>query len=221
MCGRFTIAITVGFYDRFSVEERSLPLQVRYNVAPSQDAPVIVRQDSNQALLMRWGLIPSWAKDAKISYRMINARADTLAVKPAFRIPLQKSRCLVPATGFYEWKETGGKKAPYYIRRKDSALFAFAGLYDTWKSPEGREVISFTIITTEPNGLIRSLHDRMPAILRREDETLWLQEGKMGSDELERILSPYPVEDLIAYPVSLAVNNPGNDSEDLICPLES
>lgn len=219
MCGRFTIAITVGFYDRFGVEDERIPLSPRYNIAPSQDVPIIVRESPNHAVMMRWGLIPFWAKDPRIGSRMINARADTLATKPAFRSLLKRGRCLVPATGFYEWKKTDGRKAPYYIHKKEDTLFAFAGLHDTWKDPSGNEIPTFTIITTDSNSLVGTIHTRMPVILKRDDEPLWLREEPLEEGELNRLFQPYPADALVAYPVSPTVNSPLIDSPDLIRPV--
>ena len=219
MCGRFTIAIAVGWSDRFQVEGPFPPIQPHYNIAPTQMVPIIVHESPNCIVMMQWGLVPYWAKDPKIGSRMINARAETLAEKSAFRFPLQKHRCLVPATGFYEWKKTARGRVPYYLCLKDHSLFSFAGLYDHWRSPDGQNLTTFTIVTTEPNSLVNPLHDRMPAMLRREHESLWLQPEPLSIDELYDVLKMYPEETMEAYQVSSAVNTPANDSEDLIKPI--
>ncbi|MDI6719605.1 MAG: SOS response-associated peptidase [Methanomicrobiales archaeon] len=220
MCGRFAIAITVGIEDRFGAKRPPFEIRPRYNIAPSQDVPVVAGDPENPAereiVPMRWGLIPSWSKDARAGYRMINARAETLADRPAFRSPLKRRRCLVPVTGFYEWKQAGSRKVPYYIDRKDHSLFAFAGLYDIWRDAGGEPVKTFTIITTAANDLIAPIHDRMPVILSRENEDAWMRGGTLEPDELERLLAPYPSHELEAYPVSPAVNNPANEGPDLI-----
>jgi putative SOS response-associated peptidase YedK len=150
MCGRFTLDPTTKFYERFKVSKR-LDLTARYNIAPSQDVPVIIRNSPNRIVMMRWGLIPHWAKDESIGYKMNNARAETITEKPAYRGLLRSKRCIVPASGFYEWQATGDKgKQPYYIHADAGEYLPFAGLYDIWENPEGREIYSFTIITTQP-----------------------------------------------------------------------
>jgi putative SOS response-associated peptidase YedK len=219
MCGRFNIAIGVGWPERFEVDEPSPPIQLHYNIAPTQMVPVIIRESPNRIQLMQWGLVPFWARDPKVGSRMINARAETLAEKPTFSHAYQRHRCLVPATGFYEWKRTLRGRIPYNICLKDHSLFAIAGLYDRWRSPEGQDLLTFTIVTTEPNSVSRTLHDRMPAILRREHEPLWLRPEPPSLDELYEFMMPYPSEKMEAYPVSSAVNSPSNDTEDLIKPV--
>jgi putative SOS response-associated peptidase YedK len=219
MCGRFNIAIAVGWPERFGVQEPSPPIELHYNIAPTQLVPVIVRDSPNRIQMMQWGLVPFWARDPKIGSRMINARAETIAEKPAFSHSYQRHRCLVPATGFYEWKKTPQGRIPYNVCLKDHSLFAMAGLFDRWTSPEGQELFTFTIVTTEPNSLSRPLHDRMPAILRREHEPLWLQTEPLSMDELFEVTAPYPSEEMEAYPVTSAVNTPANDTADLIKPV--
>ena len=213
MCGRYAIVL-VGdgtLQRRFSLEELVDEPQPRYNVAPTQTLPVVTRNSPNRVEMMRWGLIPSWAKDASIGSRMINARAETVAEKPAFRRPLRAQRCLVPATGFYEWKRDGDRKAPYFIHLPDEPLFAFAGLYDTWRDPDGQTVKTYTILTTEPNALMAGIHNRMPVILRREDEDEWLDPTNTEAEHLLPLLRPYPSDAMAAYPVSRMVNSPQND----------
>ena len=219
MCGRFALVIVKGFWTRFAVIDHQAQLTPRYNIAPTQEVPIIVGESPNKVVMMRWGLVPSWAKDPKIGNRLINARAETVSTKPAFRASLKSKRCLVPASGFYEWKRAAEGKVPYYIHRKDDEIFAFAGLYDRWKSPEGSEMLSFTIITTTPNSLMKEIHDRMPVILKREDEETWLAKDALETDSITRILSPYPARMLEAYRVSTAVNNPQNESEGLVKPV--
>lgn len=219
MCGRFTIAVSVGWPDRFQVNEPSPPIQPRYNIAPSQMVPIIIHQSPNRIVMMQWGLVPFWAKDPKIGSQLINARAETLVERPAFRTSLKKYRCLVPAAGFYEWKKTNRGKIPYYLRLKDHSLFAFAGLYDRWKSPDGHELMTFTIITTEPNSLAGEIHNRMPVMLLREHESRWLRTEPLSPDELGEVLTSYPAEGMESYPVSSAVNVPSHDGEELIRPV--
>jgi putative SOS response-associated peptidase YedK len=220
MCGRFTVGEIKDLVPRFSIDTpvASMP-RPRYNLAPTQDAPIVIRASPNRLVMMRWGLIPFWAKDAKIGSRMINARAEGLTEKPAFRASLKQRRCLVPTTGFYEWKSAPGGKEPYLARVVDDKLFAMAGLYDRWKDPQGNEVLSFTIITTAANKVMASIHDRMPVILSREDEEVWLASGELDAAERERILRPYPSERMEAYPVSKRVNDLSNDSADLVRPI--
>ena len=151
MCGRYTLEPTTKFYERFKISNRLDGLTARYNIAPSQNVPVIIRQSPNRIVMMRWGLIPHWAKDESIGYKMINARAETITEKPAYRGLLGSKRCIVPASGFYEWQATGEKgKQPYYIHAEAGEYLPFAGLYDIWKNPEGTEIYSCTIITTQP-----------------------------------------------------------------------
>jgi putative SOS response-associated peptidase YedK len=161
MCGRFTLdPTTKNFSKRFKIANRLENLTARYNIAPSQDVPVIIRNSPNRIMLMRWGLIPHWAKDENIGYKMINARAETLNEKPAYRGLLPSKRCIVPASGFYEWQDTGENgKQPYYIHADAGGYLPFAGLYDVWKNPEGQEIYSFTIITTQPTVDLKPIHN--------------------------------------------------------------
>jgi putative SOS response-associated peptidase YedK len=219
MCGRFALAYVRAFHTRFEVIDQAARVEPRFNIAPTQTVPVVVRESTNKVVGMRWGLVPFWAKDPKIGNRMINARAESVATKPAFRASLKRRRCLVPATGFYEWRRSGRTKQPYYIQTKDDTMFAFAGIYDNWRDPEGGTLQSFTIITTRANTFMSKIHDRMPVILRREHEALWLSDGQLSEDDLGDVLKPYPSGEMRAHMVSTDVNNPRNDSENLIRPL--
>jgi putative SOS response-associated peptidase YedK len=218
MCGRYTLVEVDGLQKRFSLEEALPEVSARYNVAPTQTMPVVTRHSPNQLELMRWGLIPSWAKEPNIGNRMINARAETVAEKPAFKRALERRRCLIPASGFYEWKQTESGKVPHYIHLTDEPLFAFAGLYENWKAPDETWVRSYTIITTTANDLMAPLHNRMPVILGREDEDLWLDPDATETERLLPLLRPYPARHMAAYPVSRAVNSPTNESPTLITP---
>lgn len=219
MCGRFTLTVTrQQLAEEFELYElESLP--PRYNIAPTQRAAVVrVSGESGgrELAMYKWGLIPHWAKDPTIGSRMINARAETAAEKPAFRSAMKRQRCLVPCTGFYEWKvldSTAKKpsKQPYYIRRHDEKVFAFAGLWDRWRSPAGEELSSFTILTTGPNELMRNLHDRMPVIIPRDAYGVWLDDHLLDAEQLAPLLRPYPAGELVAHPVSNRVNNPRFD----------
>lgn len=218
MCGRYAIVLAGDgtLQRRFSLEELVDDPPPRFNVAPTQTLPVIVRNSPNRVEMMRWGLIPSWAKDASIGSRMINARAETVAEKPAFRRPLRAQRCLVPASGFFEWKREGDSKTPHFIYLPEEPLFAFAGLYDRWHDPDGQVVQSYTILTTEANDLMADIHTRMPVILRREDEDEWLDPDNTEPEHVLPLLRPYSAGEMAAYPVSRLVNRPINDTPDVL-----
>lgn len=218
MCGRYAIVLAGDgtLQRRFSLGELGDDPAPRFNVAPTQTLPVITRNSPNRVEMMRWGLIPSWAKDASIGSKMINARAETVAEKPAFRRALRSQRCLVPATGFYEWKRDGDSKAPHFIHLPGEPLFAFAGLYDVWRDPDGQVMKTYTILTTAPNALMTEIHNRMPVILRREGEDDWLDPANSEPETLLPLLRPYPAEQMAAYPVSRLVNSPANDAPDLL-----
>lgn len=220
MCGRYSLTTPVEAVGRlFEVAERP-NLRPRYNIAPSQEVPVVRmdREGRRQLTLMRWGLIPSWAKEAKIGYRMINARAETVAEKPAFRSAFRHRRCLVPADGFYEWRKRGSARQPYRITRADGAPFAFAGLWERWRPSEAEAIDSFSIVTTAANDLLRPLHDRMPVILDPKDYGPWL-DTDVAAAEAARRLVPYAGAELAVTPVSTRVNSPKNDDPACIAPL--
>jgi putative SOS response-associated peptidase YedK len=219
MCGRYALAFIQGFRTRFEVIDLQAKLELRYNIAPSEEAPVIIHDGVNKAVTMRWGLIPLWAKDMKIGNRLINARGETIETRPAFRAALKKRRCLVPATGFYEWQKQEGAKIPYYLHMKDNSMFAFAGLYEHWKAPDGKSIESYTIVTTPPNTVAGKIHNRMPVILRREGEAIWTAEGPIAVEDLKVILQPYPSEEMESHFVSTDVNDPHNEGEGLILPV--
>lgn len=222
MCGRFSQTQNLNqLMTRFLIEDAVLDLKPRYNIAPSQDVSVVISHSGKRSLnLFHWGLIPSWAKERSIGNKMINARAETLKEKPSFKRLIQKKRLLIPADGFYEWQKdaTGKTKTPFFIGLKSKELFGFAGLWDAWKSPEGEEVRTFTIITTDANEVLRPIHGRMPVILKKEDEEAWLDPESM----LEKVLgflAPYPEAEMAAYPVSKLVNSPKNDSPECVTPI--
>ena len=210
MCGRYTLTTPISVLaEHLGVAE--LPnFPPRYNIAPTQQAAVVragPEEGRRQLVFLRWGLIPPWAKDPAIGNRMINARAEGIAEKPAFRRAWKEKRCLVPSDGFYEWLKEGKQKQPYYIRRKDGKPFAFAGLWERWQGPA--EILdTFTIITTAPNELVAPIHNRMPVIIPEERYDRWLDPEKHGDPDL---LVPYPEEELTAYPVSTLVNSPAHD----------
>jgi putative SOS response-associated peptidase YedK len=222
MCGRFRLARKKEILEEeFGAEAVGDELawaamsSPRYNVAPSQQIPVLrqdaLRQDSTTPRRtlspMLWGMIPSWSRDAAIGYKTINARSESAASRPAFREPLRTQRCLIPADGFYEWRREGKQKFPFCFTMADNSLFAFAGLWDRWRSPQGEIVESCTILTTRPNELLREIHDRMPVILSRRHYDLWLDPGFHSVTELRPLLAPFPAEQMRRYPVSQRVNN--------------
>jgi putative SOS response-associated peptidase YedK len=219
MCGRYSLLCIDDLGRRFRVTNPALGFRSYFNIAPASEHPVVLQEKGNTIVPMRWGLIPSWAKDSAIGHRLINARAETLSERPAFRHLLESHRCLVPASGFFEWKKGGNRKVPYYIRLRNAPLFAFAGLCDTWKSPDGSVILSYTIITTRPNELVSQVHDRMPAILLPEYEERWVAQAPLSPDDVARQLAPYPAGAMEMYRVSDRVNVPGNDTPDVIEPL--
>jgi putative SOS response-associated peptidase YedK len=216
MCGRYSLTRIQELMNRYDAyAEKDLDINPNYNISPSFIMPVITKNSPKKIQPMKWGLIPSWAKDPRIGYKMINARAESIKEKPSFKNSFRNRRCLVPATGFYEWKKDGDTKTPYYFKAKDDSIFSFAGLYDIWIDAEGKEILSYTIITTEPNEIMRPIHNRMPVILKRKDEDKWLD---ISSSDLEIIsmLKPTENEMLESYQVSANVNRPQNNSEELI-----
>lgn len=219
MCGRFTLRSSPkAVAQAFGLSD--IPdFEPRYNIAPTQPVASIRLQHGHRQLsFLHWGLVPYWAKDPSIGNRLINARADTVANKPSFRSAFKKSRCLVVADGFYEWKETGTKKQPYYIRLKHDKPFAFAGLAEHWHRDD-ETIDSCTIITTEPNELTADIHDRMPAILSPHDYDLWMDPDFQGKEELLALLCPYPADQMTAHPVSTVVNSPRNETAECVVPV--
>ena len=220
MCGRFTLTV-----DAATIKETFPWLQVpdqivpRYNSAPSQPHAVIPNDGKNKIDHMLWGLIPSWAKDAKRA--MINARGETVAEKPTFRAAYKRRRCLILADGFYEWVKTPGEKAktPHYIQLESQKIFAFAGLWEIWNSPDGSSVKTTTIITTAPNSMMKNLHNRMPVILPPNDYQTWLSPKVLPATVLDPLLTAYPAQEMIHYPVSRTVNSPANDVSECVVPV--
>ena len=224
MCGRYSLTealdvIVQHFLIQHVGPEVAAGYRPSYNVAPSQDVLVIgLRLGARAAALHRWGLIPGWAKDPSIGYKMINARAETVHERPAYRGPFRSRRCLIPADGLYEWKREGKRKQPYRFLMKDEKPFAFAGLWDEWRGPDGQTIRSCTIITTEPNELLATVHDRMPVILPPDAYDEWL-DPRTKPDRLRALLVPYPAEQMKGYPVSPRVNSPANNDPELILPI--
>jgi len=193
-------------------------MQPHFNIAPTQPVAVVPNDGRNKLDFFVWGLIPSWAKDPNIGSRLINARAETLHEKPSFRTAFRRRRCLVLADGFYEWRQAERGKTPMYIRLASGKPFAFAGLWESWNSPDGSNVLSCTIITTQPNELMATIHNRMPVILPEEAYPIWLESSEADPQRLTGLLKPYPAEQMQAYPVSPLVNSPKNDLPELIRP---
>ncbi|MBT3301065.1 MAG: SOS response-associated peptidase [Bacteroidetes bacterium] len=219
MCGRFIITKKIDeITERFHVEIEEDKYKPVYNAAPSQQLPVISNSEPERIRFFRWGLVPFWAKDQSIGNKMINARSETLLEKPAFRNLLKSKRCLVISDGFYEWQKTEKGKIPTCIRLKNNELFSMAGLWDQWKDTEGQTIHSFSIITCAPNELMAPIHNRMPVILNRDQEKIWL-DNSQKSEELVDILKPYNKDDMNTYEVSSLVNSPRNNFEELILPV--
>lgn len=224
MCGRFTLSLPIGDWDYEAEFGVAFPqsFHPRYNIAPTQEILVIVEDDGGRRVeTMRWGLIPSWADDPKIGNRLINARAETVFEKPSFKRAAQHRRCLILADGFYEWQRQNGHKVPHFIRLKSGRPFGFAGLWEAWRSPNGETIQSCAIVTTEANELLKPIHDRMPVIVPKDDESAWLDPKLADRTTLEAILTPYPPDEMEAYSVSTLVNAPGNDVAECIQPLDS
>ncbi|MEJ1931306.1 SOS response-associated peptidase, partial [Nostoc sp. NIES-2111] len=203
--------------------QQLLDLEAQYNIAPTQTVVTVLHNaDSNKREFqkLRWGLIPSWAKDQSISTKLINARAETIAEKPSFRSAFKQRRCLIVADGFYEWQRKQGKKQPFYFRLKDEQPFGFAGLWEKWTNPEGEEIHSCTIVTTTANELLEPIHDRMPVILAPQDYDLWLDPQEQKPQALQHLLSSYPASEMTSYPVSTVVNSARHNSAECIIPLD-
>lgn len=219
MCGRYALfADEEDLIERYSlmssIEKKYTP---SYNIYPSSYNPVITRNSPNKLEFMKWGLIPNWAKDPKIGFRMINARDDTITKKPSFKKPFLTQRCLIPFSGFFEWQQSQDKKqkTPFFIHNLQNKIMSFAGIYDVWIDAEGNETKSYTIITTKPNKTVQQIHDRMPVILNECDEDLWLSKDS-NPEQLLRLLKPLDEDELEAYQISTKVNNPKNDFPEII-----
>ncbi len=216
MCGRFSLGLVYGFSTRFGVPE--VPgLRPRYNIAPFQQVPVIIGGEAKSVKMMRWGLVPHWAKGEEFGLKLINVRAESAMEKPMFKPLLNRQRCLVPATGFYEWQKQATRKKPYHIRVKEQEYFAMAGIFDTW-SKEGTELMTFSILTTAANEALSPIHDRMPVILHREKESEWASREVLSADSLSDMFRPFPSSSIDAYPVSDMVNDSRADHPDMVVP---
>jgi putative SOS response-associated peptidase YedK len=222
MCGRYSFSIedAKDVYERFDTYNELADLTARYNIAPGQMNPVITSHSPNEISRMFWGLIPFWAKDHKQKFSTINARAETAAKSPTYREPFRRRRCIIPATGFYEPDKINYAKSPFpwhFFQFKDQRMFGIAGLYDVWTDKEtGKEIRSYTIITTEPNELVGQFHDRMPVILKRGNEADWLNPDMVEPERIQSFLKPYPASDMEEWRVGDKAKNPKNDFPELI-----
>ncbi len=223
MCGRygFSAKDAATVYKRFAIANELLDYTPRYNIAPGQMNPVIIKRSPNQITRMFWGLIPFFAKDDSHKYKTINARAETVKDLPTYRKAFRQQRCIVPATFFYEPDKSQKPSIPYLFKLRDEDMFGMAGLYDIWKDKAtGKEIQSYTIITTEANELVGSVHPRMPVILQKADEETWLNPDITEPEHLLPLLAPYPADKMTSYRVGQAVWNPRIDTEELIQPVE-
>ena len=221
MCGRFNfLSHKTAVEERFGVTDIDFDIVPRYNIAPGQKIATVIQDPELRMVEMRWGYIPVWAKEDKIGYKMINSRAEKVAESRVFKSSFQKKRCLIPATGFYEWQKVGKVKKPMHIRLESREIFSFAGIYSHWKSPQEKIVLSCSIITTTPNNLVEPIHNRMPVILPGEKESTWLDPDLQDVEILKNLLMPYEPEGMEAYEVSTYVNSPSNTGPVCTTPVQ-
>ena len=213
MCGRFALYSSFqAIKDYADLLNEIGEINANYNVAPGQEIPVIINENQQNILKsFKWGLIPFWAKDERIGYKLINTRSETITEKPSFKVAFQQRRCLIPANGFYEWRKDD--KQPFYINLKDRELFSFAGIWEIWESPAGKQIFSCSIITTSPNMKLKNIHHRMPVILHKEQEKTWLTEN--NGNILQKLLVSYPNREMLSQPVSFDVNSVRNNYPEL------
>lgn len=222
MCGRYTLtADAESIQLAFNLDSIDGWMGPRFNIAPTQQVAVVTDRDPKLLSFMKWGLVPSWAKDPKIGNRMINARSETAAEKPSFRTAFKRRRCLVPADGYYEWMKQGKQKTPMYIQHAERHIFAFAGLWESWKQPDGAWMHTCAILTTEANEKLRPVHHRMTVILEPEDYDIWLAPRELTPAEWQPLMSGPRPEQMTFHEVSRAVNSPANDNPMLVQPHES
>jgi putative SOS response-associated peptidase YedK len=221
MCGRYSLVCIDDLGNRFRVFNPMMGARSRFNIAPGNEMPVIVGGETRKLALMQWGLLPHWTRDPQKAPRSINIRAETLSEKSSFGTLLQERRCLVPASGFYEWKKEGKRNIPVYFHLPETPLFAFAGLYDQWAGPDGTVIPTYSILTCEPNPGIAKIHNRMPVILSGANEDRWLSPGPLPEVEIASLLAPFPAGNMTGYPVLPLVNSPGIDDERLVRPASS
>ncbi len=217
MCGRYVLTATPEEMQAV-FHLRDVPIfESRFNIAPTQPVAIITNDAPDALTIVQWGLVPSWSKDPKSGAKMINARSETAAEKPSFRTPMKYRRCLIPVSGFYEWKTEDKVKQPHYIYLKNEPIFAFAGLWDIWRNADGDELLTCTILTTSANEMMRELHERMPVILPISAREHWLDK-KADLNDLQTLMQSYPASEMAHHPVTRAVNTPANDFAELIRP---
>jgi putative SOS response-associated peptidase YedK len=222
MCGRYTLSTPTELLSDLYKLESAIAVSPRFNIAPTQEAPVMRMDSTDQARkldLLKWGLVPFWAKEPSIGNRMINARAETVAEKPAYRVSFRRKRCLIPADGFYEWQATGGPKQPFFFHRRDGHPLAMAGLWDRWDKGDHPPLETFTILTTSANEVVAPVHKRMPVILEEPVFDRWLDPEREHIESLSELLVPAPPEILVTFPVSTYVNNPANEGPQCVEPI--
>ncbi|UMZ35994.1 SOS response-associated peptidase [Priestia megaterium] len=223
MCGRFSLATDIyALQEQFNFEfNDEVTINPRFNVAPSQQILTIGSNGGKRTgITMKWGLVPSWSKDSKIGYKMINARAEGIDQKPSFKTPFKHKRCLIVCDGFYEWKKEGENKQPFRFVMEDGRPFAFAGLWDEWDK-NGEPLYSCTIITTTPNEITQEVHNRMPVILEEDAYDVWMDSKMNDTEYLKSLLIPFPSKKMKSYPVSTLVNSPKNDVAECLAPINS
>lgn len=216
MCGRAVEISTIEVIAaEFGIDNPRMTIKPNYNVSPSQDVITVIKQGSRQLVNCRWGFVPSWAKDLALGYKMINARAETIATKPAYRSAYRKQRCLIVADGFYEWKKTEKGKTPYYIHLRSGKPFGLAGIYNRWVADNGEGILTCSVITTTANEIIEPVHDRMPVIIPKDGIDAWLSDEANPSS----MLRPYPSDDMKLYQITTKVNDPHHNSPELLEPV--
>lgn len=219
MCGRFVLTVNPEVVQQeFNLTTPPAQMQPRYNIAPTQPVMVITNENPKEATYHKWGLIPSWAKDMSMASKMINARSESAAEKPAYRAAFRRRRCIIPTDGFYEWNEHDGKKTPMFVHRPNNELYGMAGLWEIWHDPDGGELRTCSILTTDANDFMQQFHHRMPVILHKDDYALWLSPKEEPLPVLQDLMKAYDVDGLQAYEVSKAVNRVSNDTPSLIEP---
>jgi len=218
MCGRFGLWLEEGIFHRFNIVDDRVEIPTGYNKAPGMTSFVVTRNSPNKGEVMKWGLIPPWARDIRIGFKMINARAETITEKPAYRAPFKNKRCLVPFNAFYEWKRDGKHKTPYLFHDKEEKYLSFAGLYEIAHDAEGKEIKSFTIITTKANKSMQGIHERMPVILTKEEEEIWL-DHETPQEKLLELLDGYSSKGFEVYEISDEVNSAQNNKPSIIEPI--
>ena len=217
MCGRYAQRTDAKKLAREFKVADAPSVEPRYNIAPTQDVLAVSETgDGREMRFFKWGLVPSWAKDTSMGARLINARSESVAEKPAFREAFKQRRCIIPADGFYEWQRTGGRKQPFFFRMRDEHPFGFAGLWERWEGEDGEVINSCAILTTEANEVLRPVHDRMPVILHPDDYELWLGGSARELDLVKEVLRPYPAGEMVGYPVGSGVNSPRNQGAGLL-----